>query len=90
MALRTPRAVDAPSLPRILGPIRPRARWNELRLLGLVAVTLAVGSVSLGATLSGGFGLYDSRGLAIYLGVLLVAHLAQELAGIGGGERPSS
>jgi cell division protein FtsW (lipid II flippase) len=81
VALGTPRAVEAPGLPRILGPIRPRARWNELRLLGLVAVTLVVGSLSLGATLSGRFGLYDARGLAIYLGALLVAHLAQVLAG---------
>jgi cell division protein FtsW (lipid II flippase) len=81
LALRTPAATVTPSLPRILGPIRPRARWHELRLLGLVALTLAVGSVSLGATLTGRFGLYDSGGLAIYLGALLISHLAQVLAG---------
>ena len=81
MALRTSAASTAPSLPRILGPIRPRARWQELRLLGLVALTLVAGSVSLGATLTGRFGLYDSRGLGIYLGSLLIAHLAQVLAG---------
>jgi cell division protein FtsW (lipid II flippase) len=80
MAIRAPSAA-APGLPRILGPIRPRARWQELRLLGLVAMALAVGSVSLGATLTGRFELYDARGAAIYLGALLVAHLAQVLAG---------
>jgi cell division protein FtsW (lipid II flippase) len=83
MALGTPAAAAprAEDLPRILGPIRPRARWQELRLLALVALTLAAGSVSLGATVNGRFGLYDPRGLAIYLGALLVAHLAQVLAG---------
>jgi len=80
MAIRAP-AASAPSLLRILGPIRPRARWQELRLLGLVAIALALGSLSLGTTVTGRFGLYDARGLAIYLGALLVAHLAQVLAG---------
>ncbi|MGZ8515087.1 MAG: FtsW/RodA/SpoVE family cell cycle protein [Candidatus Limnocylindrales bacterium] len=80
MVVRVP-AAAAPSLPGILGPIRPRARWQELRLLGLVGVTLAVGSLSLGATMTGRFGLYDPRGLGIYLGALLLAHLAQVLAG---------
>jgi cell division protein FtsW (lipid II flippase) len=46
-----------------------------------VAVTLLVGSISLGATLTGAFVPYDARDLAIYLGALLVAHLAQVLAG---------
>jgi cell division protein FtsW (lipid II flippase) len=80
MAVRT-QAVATPSLPRILGPIRPRARWQELRLLGFVSVTLALGSLSLGATVTGRLGLYDPRGLGIYLGALLVAHGAQVLAG---------
>ena len=86
-------APRAPSLPRILGQIRPRPRWLELRLRALVAVTLVVGSMSLGAALRGrpedGTGLfepatwapYDPVALAIYLGALFVAHLAQVLAG---------
>jgi cell division protein FtsW (lipid II flippase) len=80
LALRSPVAV-APDLPRILGEIRPRARWQELRLLGLVGIALALGSLSLGTTLTGRFGLYDGRAVAIYLGALLAAHLAQVLAG---------
>jgi cell division protein FtsW (lipid II flippase) len=71
----------APALPRVLGPIRPRPRWLELRLLGLVALALLVGSLSLGATVKGTFRLYDVEGLAIYLAALLAAHLAQVLAG---------
>jgi len=71
----------APSLPRVFGQIRPRARWQELRLLSLVAVTLAIGSVSLGAVRTDSFGLYDPWGLGTYLGALLLAHLAQVLAG---------
>ena len=75
------------TLPRVLGPIRPRPRWQELRLLGLVAIALVFGSLSLGATVSlgtaagGTFELYDTRGLLIYLAALFVAHLAQVLAG---------
>ena len=65
----------------MLGPIRPRARWQELRLLFLVALALVSGSVSLSATLTGTFALYDSWGLGIYLAALLVAHVAQVLAG---------
>ena len=67
--------------PRVLGPIRPRPRWLELRLLALVAVALAVGSVSLEATVHGKLGLYDPEGLAIYIGALFAAHAAQVLAG---------
>jgi len=52
-----------------------------LRLLALVAGALAVGSLSLGTTVTGRFGLQDVRGLAVYLGALLVAHVAQVLAG---------
>ena len=71
----------APSLPRVFGQIRPRARWQELRLLAIVAITLAIGSVSLGAVRTDTFAPYDPWGLGIYLGVLLVAHVAQVLAG---------
>ena len=67
--------------PRVLGPIRPRPRWLELRLLALVAVALAVGSLSLEATVHGKLGLYDPEGLAIYVIALFAAHAAQVLAG---------
>ena len=66
---------------RGIGVIRPRARWTESRLLGLVALTLIVGSVSLSLTVTGEFGLYDTRGLSIYLGAVGLSHLAQILAG---------
>ena len=75
------RASPAPTLPRVLGPIRPRPRWLELRLLALVGLALVTGSLSLNATLNGTFALYDARGLLIYLAALLVAHVAQVLAG---------
>ena len=75
------RTSPAPTLPRVLGPIRPRPRWLELRLLGLVGLALVTGSLSLNATLNGTFALYDARGLLIYLAALLVAHVAQVLAG---------
>jgi cell division protein FtsW (lipid II flippase) len=71
----------APALPRILGPIRPRPRWQEARLLLLVAFTLLVGSVSLGATVTGSFVPADAGALAIYLAALAAAHAAQVLAG---------
>jgi cell division protein FtsW (lipid II flippase) len=67
--------------------IRPRARWRESALLGLLAVTLIVGSASLGATervLAGrppGFAAVDPRALSLYLGMLVAVHLAQVLAG---------
>jgi len=79
-AART-RSTGSSSLPRVLGPIRPRARWQELRLLLVVAAALVIGSVSLGATVTGSFAPYDPWGLGIYLAVLLGAHLAQVLAG---------
>ena len=65
----------------MLGPIRPRPRWLELRLLALVAVALAVGSLSLEATVHGKLGLYDPEGLVIYVIALFAAHAAQVLAG---------
>jgi len=92
-----PREVAArgapPNLPRILGSVRPRARWLELRLLLVVAAGLVVGSVSLGATVRGrpadGVPLldpevwmpHDTVALGIYLGVLFAGHAAQVLAG---------
>ncbi|HEU4672227.1 MAG TPA: FtsW/RodA/SpoVE family cell cycle protein [Candidatus Limnocylindrales bacterium] len=78
------------TLPGIgLDAIRPRPRLRELMLLAIVALTLAVGSASLGATRelagatdsSGGFSLANPTQLAIYLGAVLVAHLAQVLTG---------
>jgi cell division protein FtsW (lipid II flippase) len=86
-------SVAASALPSILGAIRPRPRWRELWLLAIVAVTLTVGAISLGATLrarddeagigipEGAFAPYGATLLAIYLGALLVAHLAQVVAG---------
>jgi cell division protein FtsW (lipid II flippase) len=78
----------APSLPAILGPIRPRPRGRETRLLLLVGLTILVGSVSLelaGRVADPG----ESRGLspanpvhlAIYLGLIALAHLALILSG---------
>ncbi len=70
-----------------LGPIRPRWRRRELGLLGLVGMALVVGSVSLGATVALGadgspvLRPADAGRLAIYLGALLAAHVAQVLAG---------
>jgi cell division protein FtsW (lipid II flippase) len=75
------------ALPRILGPIRPRPRWREARLLVVVAVTILVGSVSLALAQRapdappGGLEPAEPFHLAVYLGVLLIAHLAQVLAG---------
>ena len=93
-AVSEPRRTGAPpSLPRILGPIRPRTRWLELRLLLVVALTLVVGSISLGATMRGRpadgaspfepdvWMPHDVVALAVYLGVLLAAHVAQVLTG---------
>ena len=81
MTSTTTPASRTPALPRVLGPIRPRPRWHELRLLGLVALALLIGSVSLNATLDRSFRLYDAAGLLVYLGALLAAHGAQVLAG---------
>ena len=74
--------------------IHPRPRTTELALLALVAVTLVVGGASLGATqevreatragvelASLDFTPPDPQGLLVYLGALLVVHLAFVLAG---------
>ena len=74
-------AVRLPPLPGTFGPVRPRPRWLEFRLLGLVALALVAGSVSLGATVTGKFSLYDTQSLVIYVAALFVAHAAQVLAG---------
>jgi hypothetical protein len=80
-------------LPAILAGIRPRARWRELLLLGIVALTLTVGSVSLGATLKArdsargagipdaAFAPYGATLLALYVVALLVAHGVLVLSG---------
>ncbi|HEY8870192.1 MAG TPA: FtsW/RodA/SpoVE family cell cycle protein [Candidatus Limnocylindrales bacterium] len=85
---------SGPRLPAILPGFAPRPRWRELVLLGIVGFTLLVGSVALGATeraqaaaLAGkpvGIGFlqpFDGGALAIYLGALLAAHIAQVAAG---------
>jgi cell division protein FtsW (lipid II flippase) len=79
--LRPSSPVAGLTLPRILAPIRPRPRWTEARLLLLVAGALFVGSVSLGAALTGRLAPHHPAGLAIYILALALAHLAQVLAG---------
>ena len=82
MTAGAPGAVGgAPTLPRILGPIRPRPRWQEARLLAIAALALVVGSISLGATVNGSLAPADPSGMAIYLLALVAAHVAQVLAG---------
>ncbi len=70
--------------------IRPRLRGRELGLLTVVAVTVAIGSVSLAATqdlvagappFSGGSFLADQVALVAYLGSLFLAHLVFVLSG---------
>jgi cell division protein FtsW (lipid II flippase) len=68
-------------LPRILGTIRPRARWTETTLMLIVALALIAGSVSLSLGVHGRLAAYDLRGLSIYLATLGLAHLGQVLAG---------
>ena len=78
----------APALPAILGPIRPRPRWRETRLLAIVAVAVVAGSVSLALTSqvadageSHGLSLANPVHVAIYLGLLAVCHLTLILSG---------
>ena len=68
-------------LPRILGDIHPRPRWTETRLLLIVGVALIVGSISLGAGLTGRLAPYEPTLLVIYLLTLAGAHVANVLAG---------
>ena len=77
----TSRPAPRVELPRILGDIHPRPRWTELRLLGIAALALVAGSLSLGAGLTGRLALHAPGGLTIYLVALGLAHLAQVLAG---------
>ena len=78
----------APSLPAILGPIRPRPRWREGRLLLIVAAAIVVGSVSLALTgqvadpgESHGLSLANPFHLLVYLGLLGLCHLTLVLSG---------
>ena len=75
-------------LPAILGPIRPRPRGRETRLLLLVGITILVGSVSLelaGRVTDPG----ESQGLspanplhlAVYVGLIGICHLVLILSG---------
>jgi cell division protein FtsW (lipid II flippase) len=74
--------------------IRPRLRSTELGLLGLVALALTVGAASLGATLNARAATAagdaanrldlmppDVRGLVVYVGALLIVHVAFVLSG---------
>ena len=72
----------APTLPAILGPIRPRARWRETQLLLIVAAAILVGSISLDLTRhvadpGSATGLHPANPLhlAVYLGLLAIAHI---------------
>ncbi len=78
----------SPSLPAILGPIRPRMRWRETRLLLIVAAAIVVGSFSLALTSqvadpgeSHGLSLANPLHILIYLGLLAIAHLTLILSG---------
>ena len=81
-------------LPAIVPGLRPRPRWRELQLLGLAAIALFVGSLSLGATVraraaaaagaplpDGALAPHDLTALLVYLGALFAAHVIQVLAG---------
>jgi cell division protein FtsW (lipid II flippase) len=75
-------------LPAILGPIRPRPRWRETRLLLIVAAALIVGSVSLALTSqvtdpgeSHGLSLANPLHVVVYLGLLGLSHLVLILSG---------
>ena len=85
----------APAASSTVPRFRPRLRPVELGLLGIVAVTLLVGAVSLGATaryraaLDAGtplttppsFAPPDVTGLLVYLGALAAVHLVLVLSG---------
>ena len=61
--------------------IRPHLRWRELRLLVVVAVSLAVGWASLQSFRTGQFGLGDASLLTVYLAALALIHLAFVITG---------
>src|SRR5688500_20357799 len=65
----------ATALPRILGPIRPRPRWTEDRLLALAALALLVGSLSLRLARDRESGLAYAGALGIYVDVLCLAYV---------------
>jgi cell division protein FtsW (lipid II flippase) len=76
------------ALPAILGPIRPRPRGRETRLLILVGLTILVGSVSLELARrvtdpgeSQGLSPANPVHLAVYLGLIAVCHLVLILSG---------
>ena len=78
----------ATGLPSILGPIRPRPRGRETKLLAVVAITILVGSVSLELSRriadpgeSQGLSPANPIHLAIYLGLIGLAHLVLILSG---------
>ncbi|HZL14845.1 MAG TPA: hypothetical protein VFC97_01925, partial [Verrucomicrobiae bacterium] len=60
---------------------RPIVRRRELGLLLAVAAALALGDLSLGLTRTGTLTMVDPAALLIYLGALLVVHLALVTAG---------
>ncbi len=90
---RARRAGAAGTLPALLGVIRPRPRGRELGLLVVVAITLAIGSISLNVTVlargleegaplpAGALTPYGAELLLVYLGALFAAHAAQVVAG---------
>ena len=87
-AERSGGAGPAISLPPILGAIRPRLRWRETGLLTIVAAAILVGSISLDlsrriADPGSSQGLHPANPthLGIYLGVLLIVHVALVLSG---------
>ena len=78
----------AASLPSILGPIRPRPRGRETKLLAVVAITILAGSVSLELAPrvadpgeSQGLSLANPVHIAVYLGLIGLAHLVLILSG---------
>ncbi|HEV8547102.1 MAG TPA: FtsW/RodA/SpoVE family cell cycle protein [Candidatus Limnocylindrales bacterium] len=82
----------APTLPRVLGEIRPRPRWRETGYLAIVGAAILAGSVSLelsrrtaeaeaAGAAPAGLSPAEPAHLAIYLGVLLIAHLAMVITG---------
>ena len=85
----------APAVPFAFPRIRPRARFTELGLLGIVATALVLGAASLGASAryralidanvssapAPSFAPPDPQGLVVYLAAVLAVHLALVLSG---------